>query len=179
VKLGRLFVFFPIMTVVGLLVKEGCDIVLNPWAHSVIYSPMLTGPWLGHFSSAPPRIVFLTLHRPRSSGGSYARCRSCPDVEGWFRFCGATGASDPYRISGNVGFWRGSNLKLWFNSGRGPDFSAEEYARDLGPGGCIDADFAREAIPANSRSARATRSVVFHHASEVAFLAACAQVRQH
>ncbi len=85
-KLGRLFVFVLIMTTAGLMLEESCDAVLNPWAHSVIYSRTLTGSWLGHVATHPPRIVFLVIHRPRSSGGFYARCRWCPDVEGWFRF---------------------------------------------------------------------------------------------
>src|SRR5579859_3698988 len=102
VRLGRLFLSLLILTIVGLVIEEVMDIVLNPWSHSLVHSPILTGSWLGQFPSNPPQFFFLTIYRPRSSGGGFARCRSCPDVEGWFRFCGVKGISAPYRISGNV-----------------------------------------------------------------------------
>jgi hypothetical protein len=127
VRLVRLFLSVLILTVAGLVIEEGLDAVLNPWTHSVIHSTMLAGSWLGRVPSNPPQFVFLTMYRPRSSGGGFARCRSCPDVEGWFRFCGATGTSDPYRISGNVGAWRRLGIDVPREDIAAPSGSATGY----------------------------------------------------
>ena len=163
------------LTALVFLLGEGFDVAFYPWAHSATGSPTLTGSWLGTLSPNPARIVFITLRRPRTSSGSYARCPSCPDIEGWFRYCDADGISNGYRISGRVSFWSGSTMRLWFDS-LGPDFSTREM-----PGTWDQADTLTLTLR-GKRSTRSTdpppptHSVGFHHASESDFSEACARM---
>jgi hypothetical protein len=127
----------------------------------------------------PPKIGFLTLYRPRASEGEYARCHLCPDVEGWFRLCGATGVSAPYRISGKVSTWRGSDLSLWFNTGIGPDLLSNEMSGKWDQGNTLRLNLNMRERSGNANISSYDVAIDFHHALESAFADSCAQFKPH
>ncbi len=176
-KLSGVALFCLLVSAVVLVVEQACDAFYNPWAHSLSSSRRLTGSWMAHIPSNPERFVFLTLQRPRSPEGNYQVCDSCPDMEGWLRYCDATGTSNAYRISGDVRSWRGSTLTLRFDS-VSPPFSV------FGTQGRWDQADALTFVLHSDRLRRGSPPakdsfISFRHAGELTFTGACVQLRQH
>jgi hypothetical protein len=172
-------VFFRTLTVVAvvgviaLILAQGCDVVINPWAHSLRSSMRLTGSWIGTVPSNPGKVVFFDLQQTKGGHAWDATCPSCPDVEGTFRYCYANGVSKPYRIAGDVLSWRGSTLKLWFTA-LGPDFANEEMPATWNRSDVLKVTIRGKPRHQTSEPLPATYTVEFRHGSESNFQSSCA-----
>lgn len=165
-----------LMSTIALLLEEGCDHLVNPWAHSFFSSKAMTGSWVGQLPSNPPSFVSLTLRETSSTYAYRARCATCPDVDGALRYCDAGGTSKAYRIAGEVRSWRGSTLKLWFTAA-GPDFAPGEMKATWN--GVDELAIQLRNGPRNigRDHLRTTYTVTLHHDAERDFVRACSNMR--
>jgi hypothetical protein len=172
-------VFFRTLTVVAivgviaLILGQGCDVLINPWAHSLRSSMRLTGSWMGTLPSNPGKVVFFALEQSKTGHASDAPCPTCPDVEGTFRYCDAKGVSKSYRIAGDVLVWSGSNLKLWFTA-LGPDFANDEMQATWNRSDVLKVTMSEKPRQRTSEPLPATYTVEFRHGTESNFQSTCA-----